>query len=266
MTTEYKPLTHLGNTSQRGDGLQNEDVVGWNEWRAWIIDGGTDVPETRRPASGVSGALWISLRLDAALTAAPRDRTVPTILRDFSTSVRRTLASLDKGDDWVSPICSVAVVERRQSDIIVSRVGDVTVYIPSLHLEVTDNRFGRNERRGVTQDRAAGGSTILQRRRSYISGSEGMWVVGDNPGVSRGVQTTRVSCNSPLDIVLASDGFARAVAPYRIFDTFGDMFQALSSEGPEAVLESIRSLETRKQGQSDHYKNRDDASVLIVRI
>jgi hypothetical protein len=231
-----------------------------------VIDGGTDIAETVRPDSRVTGARWISDALSEVLGAAGPDEEVSSILSDFATRVQQSLTAVGHEADGVSPICSVAVVERKGSRLIVSTVGDVTVYVPSRNSEISDSRFGNNEQNGVAHDHATGASTILGRRRQYLSGQNGMWVVGNNPFVSEGVTQTVVEASEPTDVIIASDGFTRAIHPYRLFSGWQELYEAMSNEGACAILERIRRFEAKSVSDGCHYKKRDDASALVVRI
>lgn len=259
-------LIPLTSASEKGDGIVNEDVLGWNQWRAWVIDGGSDIAETVRPVPSLTGARWISSALSDALSAASLDQDVGSILSEFALMVRRSVTSADWGPASVPPICSVAVVERRGLQLIVSTVGDVAVYVPSRECEISDARFGSNEKRGVAHDQKSSESTIAQRREQYLSGRNGMWVVGNNPSVSEGVYETLIEAAEPIDVMIASDGFARAIHPYGLFSGWLELFQAVVTEGSCAVLERIRRFEAESRSDGSHYKKRDDASVLVVRM
>lgn len=153
-------------------------------------------------------------------------------------------------------------------------VGDVSIYEPKNDVLLEDPLFARREAEAVrakSQSHGSGPSllessqaSIEARRRQYIDGSAGSFVLANNPRVADGVRQIEVSFKEPTTLLLCTDGFARLVKPYGIH-TWRSLVEAASTNGLADTMRALREHEKTIKG-GDHFKRSDDACAILVSL
>lgn len=251
----------LFSASEIGEGSDNEDIIGWNGNRIWVIDGGTDCAETIRPRSEMSGSLWIASLLDTWLREYSTN--IAILLAEFSRKIGEAVEPYRTDSSQVSPVCSVTVAERRGARVLIYSVGDVTAFLPQRGLLIENDSFSRNEKLGVKTDHETKHSSIVSRRRRYLDGEGGNWILGDNPRVRAHVLEVQSMAIGQEQVLLASDGFMRAIQPYKLYPDLRELLKVAQQNGVSVILRQIRDVERGLPGRGrESYKQSDDATVV----
>lgn len=263
-------LVEVDHATSAGEGRMNEDLAGSSPARAWMIDGATDLPATFRPAPGETGAYWLASELDRLLRAESTALSNDDTLGALATAVGRALRRAGMSGSALPPACSIGLATVIGNELQASIVGDVTIYHLELDDLLSDDRFGRNEKRAVRTAGAINGADAIDgiedRRRRYISGGGGQWVLADNPAVRRGARSKRWLAGVGGHLLMATDGFARAVSPYGLYSDWRALAADLRTRGADEVMRLLREHEARNLGQDEFFKSSDDACVALYRL
>jgi protein phosphatase 2C-like protein len=257
-----------------GEGVCNEDRAGQAGTLAWVIDGATSL--TDAPALPArTDAEWLADHVDRYLRAhAGRDTAdLPALYRRLAADVAVALADLEFPADLLPPACSCGVAWQAGDVLLMGIVGDAFLYVPGTDTLLSDPLFGRREAAGVAgtatpaRDRlVAGRAGIAVRRRQYISGTAGSFVLSNNPAVAGGVRQASVPVRPGQRVLLCTDGFARLVEPYGIYPSWAALAAAVEAGGLAAALRRLREYESAAEPSTTHYKHRDDACALVVEL
>ncbi|GAB3806531.1 protein phosphatase 2C domain-containing protein [Micromonospora zhanjiangensis] len=248
----------------------NEDRVGCRGPLAWVIDGATDLyEEAALPAD--SDVLWLvdtlARHLDSAGTRGYRG-SATELLTEISEIVAREQSALGFPVDRVPPACSVALLVDRGSRYDVTRIGDATAVIvgrvPGL---LATGYFDRREAAAVgtgevDQRRIR---SAMQERRLHTMTS------GDVESVFSGHQKRKLRPHCLVgdwsdvdDILLCTDGFARLVTDYGIYQSWSDVVSDGRAHGLSYLEKLIRGVEAGAEGHSGRFKRSDDVAALLL--
>lgn len=269
MVSTVTGLQLLDSATSQGEGDMNEDLAGGTRNYAWMFDGATDMPPTFRPDPDVTGARWIAQFGDSWLRDSARGETPSELLSGLAAAVAAELRSQGMAAGGLPPTSSLGVVRADDARIMAAVVGDVSVYNVAKDDLLLESRFGEAERTAVAQRRASGDeaasvAAIVARRRSYLSGIGGQWVLGDNPAAG-GAARRRVWTADPGDeILLATDGFARAVTDYGLVPSWKVLAEEIRSHGVCEMIGRIREVESDTE-RMRFFKRSDDACAALWR-
>lgn len=266
--------------SDAGDGVCNEDRAGQAGELAWVIDGATSL--TDRPVLPArTDAEWLADHVTRYLTGTASRRLpddLPSLYADIAGDVARVLAQLRFPPGTLPPACSCGIVRRTGDTLTMGIVGDAFLYVPGHDVLLSDPLFARREAAGVGAASATPGATpgtsllvadrpgIAARRREYISGSAGSFVLSNNPAVSAGVRQATVRVADGQAVLLCTDGFARLVDPYGLYPSWAELADAARGGGLAGLLAELRGHERETGPAGAHYKRRDDACALLVEL
>jgi serine/threonine protein phosphatase PrpC len=263
-------LVVIDSATSKGEGDFNEDLGGATPRRAWVLDGATDVSATIRPDPAISGARWIVERIDQLFRGSHDDLSPGEIFDAIALSLRDELDTDTPVAETVPPACSAGIVTAGSS-ISAAIVGDIYIYNLAHRDLLATNAFDRNEKRAAaraTMRRSSAAETdagIASRRLDYLNGRHGQWILGNNPGVSQGVMAREWRANDGDLMLLCTDGFARAVSSYGIFDDWEQISRRALATSVGAVVSMIRRHEHDRADPSEHFKGSDDIFAMIVR-
>ncbi|MCF4123032.1 protein phosphatase 2C domain-containing protein [Antribacter sp. KLBMP9083] len=272
MTTTTTGLTVLDTATSKGVGELNEDLAGSAGPYAWMFDGATDTPETFRPDPDVTGAYWISHTCDTWLRSRPLTRRPPGLVTSLATHVAESLRLAGMPDDGLPPVCSMGIVRRTDAQVEAAIVGDVFIYHAGKYALLSNPVFGRNEHTAVRtqrdtrqspQEAAAG---ITARRRGYLKGRDGAWVLGNNPAVGADVLFAAWDYTPGDLLLLATDGFARAVTDYHLAESWTDLTNLVVRRSAARVIQMIRDHEASTDQSAPFFKKSDDACVTLLQL
>lgn len=280
-------LEIVDSVADAGQGVCNEDVAGSGSRSAWIIDGATGV-ESREILPACTDARWLSDFIDSLLTKGLIDQggtleTAPieTVFASIAQSVHLALTEHNYPSEMLPPACSMGVVRLFDSHVELALVGDATLfYAPSTSsdaIELSNPYFGKREaaavrarHAGISSDSTLSAddrSSIAGRRRRYIDGSDGQFIMSSNPGVQNGVAVrTAAPVEAGATLLLCTDGFARATVSYRLYRDTMQMLEAALRSGLPAILRALRDFESTMGGSTENYKASDDACAILLRV
>ncbi|WP_161965258.1 protein phosphatase 2C domain-containing protein [Ornithinimicrobium cerasi] len=252
-----------------GEGQMNEDLAGDASHTAWMLDGATDVPRTYLPDHSVTGAYWLVHQINALLAKADAEPDHAKLLSRLAQNVAVKLRQHGMTAHDLPPACSLGIVTLESHHVVASIVGDVYIFHQEQDTLLSESQFGENERRAVlkratTQNSATAG--IEERRRGYLRGANGQWVMANNPDVWQGVASRQWRCFPGDHILLATDGFARAVTDYGLFPDWTTLAKEVTRQGAATVLGELRSYERSSTTDARHFKKSDDACVSLYQV
>lgn len=266
MHTTRTTLELIDTATSKGEGGMNEDLAGGVGPYAWMFDGATDMPATFRPQPDVTGAYWIAHRGNAWLRANARGQEPHELLTELAAAIDVELRSSGMPSGALPPAAGLAVVRADGDHVTVAAVGDVAVYDAAHDDLVLDTRFGSNEHGAVAQslppdDETAG---IVARRRSYLGDPRTAWILGNNPSAGSGA-LRRAWPAAPGDhVLLATDGFARAVTDYGLATSWADLTDQVRTRGVAHVIDRLRAHEADAR-RTTFFKKSDDACAALYR-
>lgn len=256
----------------------NEDRSGARGTVGWVVDGATELyDDAVLPAE--SDVQWLVDFLTGELTAAGEARyqgPSQVLLRELAEKTEREQRRLSFPSDRTPPACSIAViVDAGEESYDISRIGDVTAVL-SGDREERDLVFATtyfDQREASAVDTARHGclsgaeirEAMVQRRHHTMTGGDEESVFSGHP---RRVLRPRTLCgkwNEVSQLLLCTDGFARAVTDYALYASWPEMVRAASQHGLAHIEQSVRRMELDAADQTRHrFKRADDASALLL--
>lgn len=255
----------------------SEDRSGLSGNLAWVIDGASDF-RGERNLPALSNVHWLVDRVHEALTRAGSAGTCTAsapLLHHVQREIIDELQTYDLADMRQHPCCSLAVLLVNDDTIELSRIGDAVGFVAgdSDLLEVTTDFFDDREAAAVADARARAltreqvTAAMQQRRAEYIHGIAGESVFSGHPAGNLFIHTLTAR-RTPFDTVLLStDGLARAVSEYHLFETWRELLQACRQKGVSAVIGEVRAYETARTTEAcGKFKRSDDIAALLLEI
>lgn len=247
--------------ASKGDGPDMEDLAGWNRSSAWLIDGATDLADTVRPRASITGAKWIAGFVNDLLNDLPIGNHTRIDLAEVARRVSARLGTVGRG---LPPACSVAVAQVREDQLLLTSAGDVYAYEYSTGYSLETPVFSLNEANamhlGVSKSDFLRGAA--ERRRGYIDGVDHAWILANNPSIKPRANSIS-GAKGP--VLLMSDGFARLVRPYGIFDSIAELARYVLCEGLQSAMDRLREFEAISYS-GQHFKASDDAAALLLAL
>lgn len=276
MTIELVSEARLGSTG-------NEDLAGYANGAAWILDGAS-VPASL--AGDGPDARWYVQRLSASIAQGLIDGD-DRKLRELVGAAIATVAAagqlvFPRKQDAAWPSATVALVRLRDGALDYFVLGDSPLLIAGIDgVELIADRQLRQVapdlRARIRKLLGAGGGyeseehqrlvrelVVVEREMRNVEG--GYWIASADPAATdRGV-TGSIPPGEATAIALLTDGMARALDPLRLEPSPGTLMERLLRPGgPAACLRAVRQSET---GDPDgrHYPRTtvsDDATALV---
>jgi hypothetical protein len=253
---------------------------------AWVIDGGTSVADRNYLGQARGDVAWFSNALSAALRRLARDGLAPKALHAAAAAEVAALyadacANAERPPLYAQPIAAVTLMRITGERLALYQLADCAGFIRrrdgrTERLTVGGNvedQDGSRQRLEASQARvgfapkavwAAQLSSLRGRREAQIQvvprsistpaadGAFGGWELSFDLADARAV-------------VLMSDGFERYAAKYELGDD-GAMIDCVLSEGAQAVLEAVRTVEDADPDcrRFPRLKASDDATCLVL--
>ncbi|PTQ08224.1 hypothetical protein CLG96_16130 [Sphingomonas oleivorans] len=271
--------------SDAGDRI-NEDVVGYCDEAAWVIDGATGLGPSLLGVE--SDAAWLAGLIDRSLRAAfARDPEQPTraILRSVIETCRDAVEhhKMRPGEDACElPSAAFAMVRATPDGAEISTLGDCRVAYQAP--DGTARLFGRTaltaiEARTIaeakrlladdpTLDNAglrAGLADILRDNRRLMNRPGGYWIMSTTPEAADHVDQTLIA-GSEIHCAIASDGFLRLQDLFGLLDADA-MLAVDTADKLSGRLTELRAIEQQDAAcrRFPRVKIRDDASFIRLR-
>ncbi|MEM9170524.1 MAG: hypothetical protein AAGC56_12830 [Pseudomonadota bacterium] len=277
--------------SLQGDGPANEDLVGGAHAAAWVLDGATGVGADALNAP--SDAHWFvhafDRRLTEALTAAPgapashavREAT-RAVADDYAAALPRPSPDYPPSAAFVMARALGETADGIALELVA--LGDCSAYVKTVEglVEVFDGagptpidarsldalkRMQDASPDATPNEISARLRPVLRSNRDRMNVVGGYWILSLDAVAADHLVRRIVRVDRGAPIVLASDGFTRAVDMLALDPP--DVFYAhVVREGPEAVAHAVRAAEAADADcrRFPRFKRSDDATCAVLLI
>lgn len=254
-----------------GSPRANEDRLGFQGTMAWVIDGVTDLYEDSvLPAD--RDVHWLVDRTDRRLREAGADG-----YRGGGVALLESIA--DEAGGWqtaynfpadrVPPACSIALCINQGTGYELVRIGDATAVTTRAGTStVMSTKFF--DRREAAAVRAAGTdpeqivAAMHQRRLHTMTAGDVESVFSGHPRRRLRPHVMTGSWRTTDRILLCTDGFARLVTDYGLYQRWVDVVDDAEKRGLAYLERLIRNAETDPRAGAGRFKRADDASALLL--
>lgn len=260
----------------------NEDAFGTTGPFAWVIDGATGLGDFEC-LDGPSDAAWLAATASAILAArieagetglvALLDGTIDDLARRFEREQVRPPEGRHQ-----RPTASILIARFDAHGIDVAELGDCCLFAQAGGgdvLTIGSDRAGRAAERDAARRMIAHRATLetpevrrlMREGRARHNTPGGYWVLGLDREAAAHARLRRLDIGAPVQVLLATDGFAALVEDYRLYDAPG-LLAAAASGGLAALADELRALEQVEDPDClsfPRFKPSDDATALLVR-
>lgn len=261
----------------------NEDASGWTEHAAWVVDGATalDGSSHWERTSGRWAATAVNILLTAVNANGNRSPAsdglyavgaIKQVVDDLSRAWGDAIADVESSE-LLPPVCSLGMArltpDLNRMELVT--VGDCAIIWRSSaggERVMVDTRFAADEAE-ISRRYPNGGGTseLVARRMDYINGRDGLWVLSTNRRMADALQPMLVEDPDGDLVLIASDGFARAVELPRYGGSWSDLLVDAAESGVASVLEHLREAERRELPSiNGKLKTSDDATAVLLRV
>lgn len=270
-------LTLVEAISLAGDrAKQNDDACGFAHGRAWVIDGATDLQETKF-TSTASDAAWIAQSANASFHAA-HGGSLREIVRDASEEAAEAFERFGKvSERWMSPIASLLMVEETADGVAGLDLGDCRMF--ALGTDGAPLITGGPEDAADDESKLAAQQTdadkpllqrsstieMLRRMRGGLNREGAHWTFGLDPMCAVHARTWSFRLRAPAHLLLMTDGFSALTDRYDAYDAGGLVWAALD-KGLQELGREVRTIENDDAGgKFPRFKKSDDATAVLLR-
>ncbi|MFJ8582230.1 protein phosphatase 2C domain-containing protein [Micromonospora sp. NPDC093277] len=253
-----------------GGARANEDRAGHRGTLAWVIDGATDLyQDGALPAD--SDVQWLVDTIDQHLTSAGEDGyhgAAASLLELIAGGIARQQRALGFPTDRVPPACSIALCVDQGVRYDISRIGDATAVVAGREPAVlATGYFDRREAAAVEVGEPDSQRVIaaMHERRLYTMTS------GDAESVFSGHPRRQLRPHSfpgawatTDTILLCTDGFARLVTDYELYQQWADVITDAVGRGLPYLEALIRKTEAGTSGGGRRFKRADDVAAVLL--
>jgi hypothetical protein len=251
-----------------------------NEDAFFISPDGTTVAifdgATARTSTGCThGVTWYTHTLADALASHTRLTPAKALAAAITDTAARHRHTCDLGHPG-TPSAAVAIVQARRRTLRYLLLGDVTLVLDLGHgiRVLTDNRVhttARAERQAA--DELPSGSpekaqALVRMKQAELTARNvtgGYWVAAADPAIVAHAITGDLPRQHLQQAALLSDGAARAVDPFQLYDWQG-LLTILATAGPGELIRQVRTAETTDPAGTRWPRNKihDDATAVLI--
>lgn len=256
----------------------NEDVGGWSQRTAWIIDGATSLDRSKNwnPTS----SRWIASAAHGLMCDIVQNLTLSTdeIFAELSRRLANKWSEYRKDESLIPPAASAAIVRvfPSSSRLELAVLGDCVIVCQadaqSNPMVVTGEQFVAQEEAilsdlpNIKASSEGLGDTLVRNRLRYIHGPPRL-VLSIFPDVVESVARVDIPDPRGATVLVASDGFARAIEVPTYGQSWANILRVASDSGLTSVLRTLREWEDADPAfTASHYKESDDAAAALLRI
>jgi hypothetical protein len=175
-----------------------------------------------------------------------------------------------------TPSAAMAIAQARRDCLRYLVFGDATLAIETTDgLQIiTDDRVGRTAlaERAVANALPTGSpektDALVRMKHGELTARNvpgGFWIAAASPEAVSHSLTGQIPLNIVRQVIPLTDGAARAVKPFNLYDWPG-VFSLVAREGPSGLIKRARAAEDADPVASHHPRNKihDDASVVSI--
>ena len=256
--------------NSKGDGRFLLDVGGTNHYMAWVIDGATPIKDSKK-WDNLSDTKWLVeklnekfLKLDPDTSAQSLNKTVRKCLNEI---VNENEIQLNNIPEIEEPSFAIVVVAIRDNEIEYLVLGDCYLVVKSDSGVVveTDNRFIEfiEKNKKLYGQKKYSSEKRLRETRLKKNKNDGYWIgTLDGYGFEK-TESKKTSNKNVHELILCSDGFARAVELFKIY-SWEDLFNIEL----KIVFDKIREFEKLKDERKvyNRIKSSDDVWAIKIKL
>jgi len=178
-----------------------------------------------------------------------------------------------------TPSAAVGILQERRGALRYLLLGDVTLVLKRMTDDIrvlTDNRISATAltERAVANALPNGSpekdQALVRMKQTELTSRNvagGFWVAAADPRIVKHAITGEVPASEVGQAALLSDGAARAVAPFGLYD-WPQLLVALTEAGPDELIRRIRAAEDGDPHGLQWPRNKihDDATVALVKV
>ncbi|PSR56640.1 hypothetical protein AHMF7605_25670 [Adhaeribacter arboris] len=262
---ESRVMKLLELVNAHGDGKVMEDAGGYTKNFVWVLDGATGL-QKHQYFSATSDAFWVVNNLNQFIALnSTKFESIIDLLKAASNSLK-SKAYKDKIPlnilDYERPSYALAFAKVEKEKLKYVVLGDCYVIIKTKNKirVITDENFLSNsiEKRIFTTSSQINQLDLLKTRRSTMN-KVGGYLIGTIEGEAyEQVSEEEIPIFENAEILLCTDGFARAVNMYNLYSWKGIFNTPLNR-----VVEDIRNLEDM-DNHTTKFKKSDDIFAIKV--
>lgn len=250
----------------------NEDGIVITADMTAVLDGAT----VRTDTGCIHGVPWFVENLSGSLVRhegaiSPADALAAAI--EETAAAHRDTCDLNHPG---TPSAALAIAQARNGFLRYLVLGDVTLAIETtdgLRI-ISDNRVDSTARaERAVADALPDGSpekteALIRMKHAELAARNvpgGFWVAAADPAAATHSLTGEIPLRAICQIILLTDGAARAVKPFMLHDWPG-IFSVVVREGPAGLIKQVRIAEDADPAANLHPRNKihDDATVAAV--
>ncbi len=283
--------------SLSSDGIKNEDKAGVRIAKqagfAWMIDGATGVNNSKHISECLTDATWYAEELNEIFYTLNNDVNVETMA---ATSIQKIAAAYAKKTEYVReipkmelPSAAVFWMKWLHDEFTPSLyhinmgwLGDCVAIIEYKNKIFT---YG-NEVSGFSHDdiislfqnvklEAAHSielqktllDTAIEEERMRMNKKNGYWIFSTDTEAAENLCKNKLTCDSPVRVLLATDGFYRLVDLYKRY-TDEELIHTCKNKGLNYLAKELRMIELQDSLHEKYprFKISDDATALLFEL
>ncbi|MCK9924146.1 protein phosphatase 2C domain-containing protein [Frankia sp. AgPm24] len=260
-------------------------MAGARRAAVWVIDGASQLGD-HALVEGRSPAAWLAATASAYLARMPwaeSGRPIRDVVRELILYVREAGRRAGLADAAGFPSATLSLVRLVHDHLELCLLGDSPVLVRppgSPAAAFVDPQFDGAEERLLDAvraelDRGVAPATVYARaqatnreRRIQRNTPAGLWVLADIPEAAEHAFVTTVPITSGMELVVMSDGFARALHPFGLVTSTDALLDEIAAGRAEALLDRLRTAERADSARVafPRFSISDDATMLHARL
>ena len=257
-----------------GGNRRNEDAAGWTRSAVWVIDGATAIDDTA--AWSETSGRWIATETQILLgeltvlyPAVPFPHLIGHLVKRLADRWKAHTSHVNS-PLLLPPVCSLAMAWLRSDPprLELVTIGDCVAvcFRPSTGdtVVVTETNFSVNDTAAAYLPPDQRDAALIADRREYIGGTQGLWVLSTNLAVAGAVVPVVVDDPAETLVLVASDGFARAVSHVHGVDAWGALLMSADRNGLHTILADLRRAESQTRAEGKLKAPSDDAAAVLA--
>jgi hypothetical protein len=253
--------------------MPNEDGLVVTTKIVAVLDGAT----VRTDTGCIHGVAWFVENLAAGLAKCTDLPLGGRLARTITETANAHQETCDLQHP-ATPSAALAVVQAHRGSLQYLILGDVTLAMETddgLRI-VSDNRVDatasaeREAADALPANSPEKTAALVRMKHAELAARNvpgGFWVAAADPSVVSQALTGEVPLKTVHRAVLLTDGAARAVIPFRIYD-WPDLLSAVTTFGPAELIKRVRQAEGADPTGLRQPRNKihDDATVAVVKF
>ncbi|MCL9759506.1 protein phosphatase 2C domain-containing protein [Frankia sp. AiPa1] len=250
-----------------------------------MIDGASPLGD-ETAVDGRSPAAWLAATASEYLARMPwveAGRPLRTVVRELIQHLRQAGRRAGLDSTAAFPTAALSLVRLAHGHLELCLLGDSPVLVRAPGRTATkfvDPQFDGVEEHlleavraeldqgvdpQVVHARARAGN---QERRACRNTPAGLWVLADIPAAAEHAFVTSVPAASETEVVVMSDGYARALHPFGLVTDAGMLLDEIAAGRGEALLDRLRAAEEADSARVGfpRFSVSDDATMLYARL